>query len=196
MNSDLLLKVGVRIRELRIQNDLKLIEVASSSGISKGLLSKIENGRTIPSLPVLFSIIKALKTSMNDFFNGLSSTNNSFFIHRTTDDYEAIIKENAIGFHYKNILQQGVGDIGLEIATLDLEPDARRKMVVTDGMEYLYILKGELDYILAEQKVFLKEGDSLFFDGRIPHVPRNPYGKHAKLLVIYLISQSNHGKNL
>jgi len=48
--------VGKRIKELRLSKDLKLVEVAIKSSVSKGLLSRIENGRTIPSLPVLFSI--------------------------------------------------------------------------------------------------------------------------------------------
>ena len=52
--------VGKRIKELRLNKDLKLVEVAIKSRVSKGLLSRIENGRTIPSLPVLFSIINAL----------------------------------------------------------------------------------------------------------------------------------------
>ena len=60
MHENVISFVGKRIKELRLGRDLKLVEVAIKSSISKGLLSRVENVRTTPSLPVLFNIINAL----------------------------------------------------------------------------------------------------------------------------------------
>src|SRR5690606_40161850 len=48
-----------------------------------------------------------------------------------------------------------------------------RSKVVTDAYEYKYMLSGECTYIIGDEEVLLYEGDAIFFDGRIPHVPVN-----------------------
>jgi len=47
------------------------------------------------------------------------------------------------------------------------------------------MLSGECVYVIGDDEVLLKEGDSLFFDGRIPHVPVNRSNNSAKMLVLY-----------
>jgi len=71
MNSNTLLLIGRKIKEIRVQKKIKLVELAMKAKISKGLLSQIENNRTIPSLPVLLQIIKVLEVEYSDFFKKL-----------------------------------------------------------------------------------------------------------------------------
>jgi len=79
MNGNEISFVGKRIKEMRLSKDLKLVEVAIKSGVSKGLLSRIENGRTIPSLPVFFNIISALDENPTTFFDQMNFDSNSPF---------------------------------------------------------------------------------------------------------------------
>ncbi|WP_295712747.1 cupin domain-containing protein [Mucilaginibacter sp.] len=55
----------------------------------------------------------------------------------------------------------------------------------TEAFEYKYILKGEIDYLINGQVYNLKEGDSLFFDGRLPHVPKNSTTENCVMLIVY-----------
>ena len=71
---------------------------------------------------------------------------------------------------------------------LELEPNAKREKVITDGYTYLYIIQGQIEYFLDEEMMELHEGDSLFFNGQIPHVPRNNTDSLAKILVLYMLS--------
>lgn len=183
-----LVKIGKKVREFRNEKNLKLIEVASKAGISKGLLSKIENGRTIPSLPVLLQIVKALEVDLSSFFEGVEESASYQFIHCKKEDYQALQKEDSVGFNYFSIMNDSFSNIAFQTALLELSPNAQREKVTTDGYEFLYLLDGEVDYWLGQEAVSLNTGDSLFFNGRIPHVPQNKTNKVARILVIYMLT--------
>ena len=184
------LKIGQRIKEFRLINEMRLYDVAEKAGISKGLLSRIENNRAIPSVPVMISIIKALNTNLENFFEGIDDMGTSFYIHCSKSYYTALKKEDSIGFNYFNITNQVFYNIGFQATILHLEPNAYREKVTTEGFEFLFILKGNLEYHLDKDCIQLQEGDSLFFNGRIPHVPKNNSHEMVSLLVIYLITNN------
>ena len=188
MDNNTLLVIGKKVREIRIEKNYKLIDVADKAGISKGLLSKIENGRTIPSLPVLLQIIRSLEVDYSFFFEGVEEQSNYLYIHRKKEDYHPQIKEDSVGFNYLSILSENVGQMAFQAAILNLAPNAQREMVSTDGYEFLYMINGSVDYHLGNEIVHLKEGESLFFNGRIPHVPKNYSAQMVKILVVYLLT--------
>jgi len=164
---------------------MKLQEVAGSAGISKGLLSRIENGRTVPSLPVLLALIQALKVPMDTFFEGIDVAPPAPYVHRKAFEYTPSEKEATAGL-YKHILSQNVLNVALEASILTLPPGSPREPATTDGYEFKYVLKGEVEYRLGDDTVLLQTGDSLFFNGRIPHAPVNRSTEPASLLVILL----------
>jgi transcriptional regulator with XRE-family HTH domain len=180
--------VGSRIKEIRLSMDSKLTEIASKAGISKGLLSRIENGRTIPSLPVLFSIIQALQESPMTFFEKLRSPLDApFYFHLKEKEYGAIEKEESVGFHYFNIFTHSLKEVTFNAVHLKLDPGAKRDPVTTDGMEFIYLAEGEIDYLLGNDRITMQQGDSLFFDGRVPHLKINLSDRVARILVIYFL---------
>ncbi|MDO1448974.1 XRE family transcriptional regulator [Rhodocytophaga aerolata] len=187
MNGQIILRIGKKIREIRQRQQVKLHELAEEAQISKGLLSKIENGRTIPSLPVLLSLIQVLKIEMSEFFNGIELNGGGSYIHKKKEEYIPLEKEEAIGFLYQLIVSQNILNMAFEAVILQLEPDSKREKVVTDGYEFKFVLSGEVDYHLGEEIVELKAGDSLFFNGKIPHVPVNKSQHAVSMLVIYLL---------
>ena len=48
-----LIGIGKRIKEIRKKQHITINTLATNAQVSNGLISRIENGRTIPSLPVL-----------------------------------------------------------------------------------------------------------------------------------------------
>ncbi|TKG88485.1 helix-turn-helix domain-containing protein [Puteibacter caeruleilacunae] len=188
MTSNTLIGIAKKVREVRLEKGLKLIEVAKAASVSKGLLSKIENGRTIPSLPVLLKIIQALKVDLTVFFEGIEDGVDHRYIHCKPAQHVSLQKEDSVGFNYFSILQESFNNIALHVAILDLDPEAEREKVITDGYQLLYLLDGKIDYELDNESVFMEAGDSLFFNGQIPHVPRNNSNERARILVIYLLT--------
>jgi transcriptional regulator with XRE-family HTH domain len=180
--------VGKRIKEIRLSKELKLIDVALKAGVSKGLVSKIENGRSVPSLPVLFSVITAIGENPASFFQWMNFTLSApYYLLMREPDYQPLTKEDSVGFHYFSIISRSFKDITFDAAYLLLEPDSRRELVTTDGMEFIFLAEGEIDYILGEDTITMHQGDSLFFDGRVPHLKVNHSGQTARILVIYLL---------
>jgi transcriptional regulator with XRE-family HTH domain len=188
MGGQLIVRIGRKIRETRTRQQMKLQEVAGSAGISKGLLSRIENGRAVPSLPVLLSLIRALRVPVDAFFEGIDVAPPAPYVHRKAFEYTPFGKEAAAGFLYEHIFSQNVLNVALEASILTLQPGSQREPVATDGYEFKYVLKGEVEYHLGDDTVLLQTGDSLFFHGQIPHVPVNRTTEPASLLGICLLS--------
>lgn len=184
--NDYLIGIGKRIKDIRKKNKKTISNVASVANVSNGLISRIENGRTIPSLPVLFSIINALEIEVCSFFEGMSISSRLNYVVSRSEENAIIEKEdNAKGFEYKYIFGKQLSSIGFEAVLLEVQPDSQRDKVETDAYEFKFILSGECVYIIGDEEVLLKEGDSIFFDGRIPHVPVNKGIISAKMLVFY-----------
>lgn len=184
---DYLIGIGKRIKELRKQDGKIISKIAKKAEVTSGLISRIENGRTIPSLPVLLKIINALEIEITTFFAGMPQTNGSNFIVSRKENCSLIEKEDdAVGFEYNYIFGKQISSLGFETVLLEVKPNSRREKVTTDAYEFKYILSGECYYYIGEEEVLLKEGDSIFFDGRMPHVPVNKSTKSSKMLVTYI----------
>ncbi|MGF1557698.1 MAG: helix-turn-helix domain-containing protein [Flavobacteriaceae bacterium] len=183
---DYLIGIGKRIKEIRKEGNSTISEIAQKAGVTSGLISRIENGRTIPSLPVLLKIINSLAVEVTDFFNGMPQVNGANFIISRKEENSIIEKEDeAQGFEYTYIFGKQLSSLGFETVLLEVKPNSKREKVCTDAFEFKYILSGECWYIIDNEEVLLKEGDSIFFDGRIPHVPVNKGLVSSKMLVIY-----------
>lgn len=186
MHEAILSKLGKQIRAYRLSHSLTLEDLAKSSGISKGLLSRIENGRTLCSIPILLNILKSLSVSLPEFFSGIENAPEDNYFVIKERDYTVIEKEcGQSGFNYRSILNKMIGIHAIEIVLLEIKSGIRRNPVQTDAYEYKYILEGQVNYHLNDKIIVLEKGDSLFFDGRIPHFPYNASDEDVKMLVIY-----------
>ncbi len=189
MEGAFLIEVSRRIKLQRIEKRFTVQELADKSGVSKGLISQIENGRSIPSLPVIFSIIQSLELEVSEFFKDLNLGKTTILIQKKRD-YEKFEKEAAKGFEYQRILTRSMAGSTMDFVLLELAPDAYRECVSTEAFEYIYISRGEVEYHINDTSYLLEEGDSIFFDGRLPHVPKNTTDKTCVMLVIYFFNQN------
>lgn len=186
MEEDVLIQISNQIKGRRREKNITVQELAARANVSKGLISQIENSRTIPSLIVLIDIIKALEIDLNDFFKNIRTNKNEHTILiKRKEDYEGFEKEHTTGFHYSRIFSQSVSQSTVDIVLLELEPGASRPLVKTEAFEYKYIIKGPVEYQFNDEQVILQTGDSILFDGRLPHTPKNTTSKPVQMLVIY-----------
>ena len=189
MEGAYLIEVSRRIKEYRLEKRLTVQELADRSRVSKGLISQIENGRSIPSLPVLFGIIQSLEIAISVFFEGLGIQKPGVIVQKKAD-YEHFTKEDAIGFSYSRIFVRNIADSALDFVLLELDQNAKRGEVTTEAFEYKYIIQGSCRYLIDGETYLLEEGDSLFFDGRLPHVPENTGTGTCRMLIVYFFYQS------
>lgn len=190
MEADTIIQISNRIKEKRREKNITVQELASRANVSKGLISQIENSRTVPSLMVLIDIVKALEIDLDDFFKYIRTKNGDPpVLVKRKSEYEHFEKEHATGFHYQRIITRSVAQSTIDIVILELEPGAQRPMVETDAYEYKYIIHGEIEYHFTDEKVSLSQGDSILFDGRIPHTPKNNGSQTAIILVVYFFEE-------
>ena len=188
MQEELILLLGDKIKSKRVQKNITLGELAAKADVSKGLISQIENNRTVPSLPVLFNIIHSLGEDLKTFFEDMHDhiNNGKVLIIRKGEEKE-FKKEPVKGFSYKRILTRTITSETTDVVLLELKKGAGRKqMIQTDAFECKYILKGKIEYEVQKEKFILNTGDTIFFDGRTAHRLRNIGAGNALIFVIYL----------
>lgn len=188
MQDDILIQISNKIKEIRKSQKKTVQQLADEAKVSKGLISQIENNRTVPSLPVLMNIVLALKIDLKDFFEDISHNRESRqkIVIKSKNDYQPFEKEAAKGFKYKRILTRNMDGGPVDTVLLELKKGARRsQMIKTDAYEYKYLIRGTVEYQIESEKYVIEEGDSLFFDGRLPHKPANIGDTDALMLVVY-----------
>ena len=185
-----LVLLGQRIRTARERAGMTLEGLAGAAKLSKGLLSKIENFRTPPSLPVLFRIAQGLGVDPADLVRELGQPPALLYTVVRRDEGHQVQREEGIGFRYRHLLGRFIGDLSFEAFRLSLLPGSKRRAVTTDGDEFLYVLEGSITLALGHEKILLSAGDAIFFDGRVPHVPKNRGNSSSEILVIYLMQRN------
>jgi transcriptional regulator with XRE-family HTH domain len=186
MEQEVIVQISNKIKSVRKDRGLTLQEVADRASVTKGLISQIENGRTIPSLLVLIQIVKALEIGLDEFFNDLNlyGKEGKIVIQRK-EDYQRFEKETASGYEYFRIFTKKINACTIDIVLLEIQPGAERDFVQTEAFEYKYMISGRVKYQFRDQEIELNEGDSMLFDGRIEHNPINLGEMPAKMLVVY-----------
>jgi transcriptional regulator with XRE-family HTH domain len=186
MQEDILIQIGNKIKEIRKAKGITVQELANKAEVSKGLISQIENNRTIPSLLVLMNIITSLGLDLNEFFKGIEQQQVSHVIVKRSEEYYEFEKEKTKGFRYKRIMTRNLKHFPVDIVMLELKPGAKRSNTVkTEAYEYKYIVQGTVAYFIGNEKHTLYAGDSIFFDGRQGHRPENVGEDTALILVAY-----------
>lgn len=186
MEQEVIVQISNKLKSIRKEKNLTLQDIADRAGVTKGLISQIENSRTIPSLLVLIQIVKALEVGLDEFFNDLSFYGNEGkILVQRKEDYQRFEKEPASGYEYFRIFTKKVNQSTIDIVLLEIQPGASRDFVQTDAFEYKYVISGSVRYIFRDQEIELREGDSMLFDGRMEHNPVNAGPEVAKMLVVY-----------
>lgn len=194
MQEDVLIQISNKIKETRKSQKKTVQDLATKAQVSKGLISQIENNRTVPSLPVLMNIVLALNIDLKDFFEDISHNKEGKqkIIIKPASTYQPFEKEPAKGFKYKRIITRNMEGGPVDTILLELKKGARRtQMIRTDAYEFKYIIKGRVEYEIEDEKYILEEGDTLFFDGRLSHRPANVGTTDALMLVIYYFINSS-----
>lgn len=185
--------IGRELRTFRKQKDITVAELAQLTGLSIGMLSKIENGNTSPSLTTLQTLANALSVPLTSFFRRFEETREA--VHTKAGQGVSIDREGTRANHQYNLL----GHIGANGSGVIVEPYLITLTAESDvfpafqhgGIETIYMLEGEVDYRHGTQIYPLKPGDTLFFDADAPHGPEKLVHLPARYLSIISYPQNS-----
>jgi transcriptional regulator with XRE-family HTH domain len=178
--------IGREVRAYRRKQEVTVSELSATTGISIGMLSKIENGNTSPSLTTLQSLAHALNVPLTAFFRGFEESRTA--VHTKAGEGVELERAGTRANHQYNLL----GHIGANSSGVIVEPYLITLSDEADmfptfqhaGIETIYMLEGEVDYRHGDNIYSLRPGDTLFFDADAPHGPENLVKLPARYLSI------------
>jgi transcriptional regulator with XRE-family HTH domain len=164
-------EIGAEVRRLRKSFDLTVSELGVASGISTGMLSKIENGSISPSLSTLSSLAKALNVPISSLFRETGEQRDCSFVKSGTG--VRIERRGTKAGHMYDLLGHSLGgEVTVEPYLITLKADAEPYIDFRHaGVEFIYMLTGKVRYRHADRSYVLEPGDAMFFDAAGRHGP-------------------------
>lgn len=172
--------VGTRLRELREMRNISMRALATKSGLSANALSMIERGKTSPSVSTLYKLADALGVSITSFFGTEEDKQQIIFLRsdeRTRIPFSRGIFEGLGGERF-------LGRVEPFVLTLESGASSGPHTMNHTGHEFVFCLRGELEYAVEKRVFLMSPGDSLLFAAQLRHKWKNPGRTVANALVV------------
>jgi transcriptional regulator with XRE-family HTH domain len=178
--------IGREVRAHRRKQNITVADLSKTTGLSIGMLSKIENGNTSPSLTTLQNLANALSVPITTFFKGFEEGRSA--VHTRAGEGIELEREGTRANHQYNLL----GHLGTNASGVIVEPYMITLTEKSDrfpafqhgGIEMIYMLEGSVEYRHGEDVYPLNPGDTLFFDADAPHGPEELIQLPARYLSV------------
>ena len=182
-----LVELSQRLKRIRTEKGFTLQEVASEANQTKSWLSKVENFRVTPSLAALGELAKALGVTTSSLLEGLDEkpplvcvrSGQGTIVERDGPKSKTIYES----------LGDGRTKRSMDPFVLTVPVGELREPLPHEGEEFLYVLKGRVDFQYGVEIFKLKSGDSLYFDSEENHRLSNPYKSEAKVLCVFRLGR-------
>lgn len=182
--------VGNRLRELREERKISMRGLATKSGLSANALSMIERGKTSPSVSTLYKLADAMGVDITAFFGEPLERQPVVFMkasERPRVSFQRGVWEDLGGSHF-------IGRMEPFILTLENGGGSGPHAMVHTGHEFVFCLRGLLEYQVEKEVFLLESGDSLIFAARLRHKWRNPGNTVVNALIMLAdFSESERG---
>ena len=173
--------IGERLRELREARNISMRTLATKSGLSANALSMIERGKASPSVSTLYKLVDALGVSITLFFASDSQRKQVVFLkadERTRMSFTRGVFEGLGG-------EKFIGRVEPFMLTLENGANSGPRSMTHTGHEFVFCLRGELEYQVEREIYKMTSGDSLLFAAQLKHKWRN-IGKTVATAIIII----------
>ena len=177
--------LGIQLKRQRQAQGLKIADVARIAGISQGMLSKIENAQVSTSLDSLSRLCDVLGMPMSKLFSQYDQQGGSALLVKKGEGMEVVRRGTEKGhtYHLLNHTRGPKKSFEAYMITMD-DASEECPTFAHPGTEFIHLLDGELVYRHGNQLYPMQAGDSLTFDGEVPHGPEKLVQVPIRLLSI------------
>lgn len=180
-------KIQKRIREYRKERGLTLRQLAERAGCTPSYISQLEKGLTVPSLSMVGKLAAALNITVIDLFSEGSDGEQGDWHLRKADRKIIDYPDGKIS---TQLLVTRISRKKMEPLVSSIEPggtsDASEGMAHPMGTEeFVLVMKGEIDFTIDGKEIHVCEGDTLSFDGTLPHRWVNNGNETAEVLFVF-----------
>jgi len=173
------MRIGEKIKRLRLENGLTQEELANRCELSKGFISQVERDMTSPSIASLVDILESLGTNLNEFF---SETEDEKIVFGPEDAFENI--DDELGYTSDRIIPNAQKNM-MEPILLQLEPNGSYvEDTPHQGEEFGYVMQGTIQIHLGSKKFKAKKGDSFYYKCNVNHNIINIGKSLAKVILV------------
>ncbi|WP_349606378.1 cupin domain-containing protein [Cupriavidus sp. DF5525] len=176
--------IGARLKHARLNRKLSLRQLSEKVGCTESFLSKVENSKVRPSIPMLHKIAVTLGISVAKLFSEEDPAQGPVTVMR--DGQRQILRtehlragdgvslETLVPNHLCALLEANIHHIPAGTSS--------QGFLEHHGEEMGYVLQGELELTVGDQTTRVGQGDSFFFFSHLPHGYRNVGGTEARVL--------------
>jgi len=151
--------VGRRLRALRRERELTLVDMSAVAGISVSTLSRLESGARRPTLELLLPLAHAYRVTLDELVDAPPTGDPRIHLRP--------IRRN--GMTMLALTRRAGGIQAYKIVIPGVSRRKRPDPQTHEGYEWLYVLNGWLRLVLGEQDLVLAPGEAAEFDTRVPH---------------------------
>jgi transcriptional regulator with XRE-family HTH domain len=163
--------IARRLRDYRLDLDWTMTQLAGRSGVSKAMLSKIENAQTTPALTTLSRIGEAMAIPVTAFFRGLDDEQDMLHV-KAGQGLDIQHRSSGIGRSYQSLGRMRFPHDRLEPTLVTIDQDVEKfPLYQHSGSELIHVISGRLEYCYGRRQVLLEPGDTLQLLGEVLHGP-------------------------
>lgn len=179
--------IGRKIRKLRKGKALTLQNLSTSTGLSKPLLSQIENELVVPPISTLLKISRALEKDITFFFQEPDNDGKVVVVRpfeRERLDTKKLGRTDG-GYSYESLAYKKTRK-NMEPFLIEFERKDEKDLSFYshEGEEFLFVLEGNLEFRTENDVHRLEQGDSLYFESDVPHAYRAVGKRNAKAIAV------------
>ena len=165
--------IGERLRELRKQRNLTLVQLSKASGVDTATISRIETGKMTGTLASHMQLARSLSASLSDLYAGLEGTEQAVTMQSPGGRGEVYVHQ--AGRANMAMLTQDVLKKRMMPALLTIEPEGQtlREESKPGTEKFVYVLEGQVEATIGSERYTLKRQQTLYFDAARPHQFRN-----------------------
>jgi transcriptional regulator with XRE-family HTH domain len=186
-------RIGALLRQYRNRAQLTLSDLAKGSGISTAMLSRIETGQASASLDVLTRYASALGVPLSALFKQIEMPKGNAQFVKKNEGMEVVrTGTEQAGYIYK-MLSYNFGPEKLFDSYLVEMDESSRSFASFQhkGTEFLYLVKGKVEYRYGEDLYLMEQGDSLTFSAEVEHGPERLLSKSIQLLSVMIYDKDD-----
>jgi transcriptional regulator with XRE-family HTH domain len=177
------LRIAQKIRQVRLQNQFTLEQVARLTGFTKSYLSMVESGKKSPPIATLSKIARAMNVDITAFFEQRKPEDQIILVEKGKG--KTVVRDgNVFGYQYESIAPTKRHKKMEPFIVTHILDTNKPGWFDHEGEELFYVLEGKIKFLYGEKEFLLKEGDCLYFDSSISHRGEGIGKKPAKVLVV------------
>lgn len=177
--------IGMKVKKARLDEGLKLVDVARISGISQGMVSKIENAQVSSSLETLSRLCDAIGLPISKLFTDYDRPDGGAQFTKADEGLEVVRRGTDKGHTYQLLTYKRGGKTTFEPFMVTMDDLSEVFPTFSHpGEEFIYLVSGKLVYRHGNHLYEMEAGDSLTFDAEVPHGPEKLIEAPIKLLSI------------